>query len=138
MHAQRTPLARFIDLSALWSLSLMIWFYVLLARLRQLYPRCCWHAHAAATLGLWALLRRALTSRRRAALPEELVRQLCAHVALMPPHRALDRPGDMAALQRHIPKVHPRWRRARSGLARRRAHHNSAGSGLARCARRHD
>ena len=32
MHAQRTPLARFIDLSALWSLSLMIWFYVLLAR----------------------------------------------------------------------------------------------------------
>ena len=91
MHAQRTPLARFIDLSALWSLSLMIWFYVLLARLRQLYPAlllAC--ACAAATLGLWALLRRALISRRRAALPEELVRQLCAHVALMPPDAALD------------------------------------------------
>ena len=90
-QAQRTPLARFIDLSALWSLSLMIWFYVLLARLRQLYPAlllAC--ACAAATLGLWALLRRALISRRRAALPEDLVRQLCAHVALMPPDAARD------------------------------------------------
>ena len=96
--------------------------------LRQLYPAlllAC--ACAAATLGLWALLRRALISRRRAALPEELVRQLCAHVALMPPDAALDALATWLRFQRHVPKVHPRWRRARSGLARRRAHHNSAG-----------
>lgn len=91
MRAQRTALARFIDLSAIWSLCLMIWFYVLLARLRQLYPAlllAC--ACAAATIALWALLRRALMPRRRAALPAELVRELCAHMALLPPEAALD------------------------------------------------
>ncbi len=87
---ERTALARFIDLSALWSLSLIVWFYVLLARLRQLYPAlllAC--ACAAATLGLWALLRRALNSRRD-RLPAELERQLLTGLALMPRGAALD------------------------------------------------
>lgn len=91
MHTQRTALARFIDMSALWSLCLVSWFCFLAARLRALYPAlllAC--ACAAATIALVMLLRRMIRLRRRGAgLTGAQVRALCGHVALAEPQAAL-------------------------------------------------
>ena len=83
MHTQRTALARFIDMSALWSLCLVSWFCFLAARLRALYPAlllAC--ACAAATIALFMLLGRMLRlCRRGAGLTSAQVRALCRALA---------------------------------------------------------
>lgn len=91
MRARRTALARFIDLSAMWAICLAIWFYLMLGRFGRIYPAlmlAC--ACTAATLGLWALLRRTPLPLKRASAPPALRRDMCVQLAIMPRAEALD------------------------------------------------
>lgn len=109
MRITRTPLARFIDTSALWSLCLAAWFYYLFERMGRIYPAMLMALLCSgATIALAALIRGRIRLHRRAnALAPVQVRRLCEHMALKNPEEAL---SDIAA-----------WLNARGQYARCRA-----------------
>lgn len=92
MRAPRTAFARFIDISALWSLCLAAWFYYLFARMGRMYPAMLMAvACSGATIALAMLVKGRMRRRRRGdALAPAEVRALCEHIALKSTDDALE------------------------------------------------
>lgn len=112
MRVGRTALARFIDMSAMWTLCLIAWFMFLLSGPQKPYGALapaliC----SAATIALFYIIRRLIRPHMKHALPQSRVRAICIWLSLMEPQQALEALARQLVRQGIYPDA-----RAHSGL----------------------